>query len=402
MKITFGGKPVRPGQLANEVMKHVFKQATDELRERFSAIRHPKTGEFPTVIILGSSVEDFSARVEGSAELLAIVRQRLRPDELEGIELRVTDEPKRPLKVFLSYAGEDRDEARKIAEALIADGIDTWWAEWSLSAGDSIRQKIDEGLADCTHFVVLLTPTSIDKPWVKTEIDAGFVGKVEARCKFIPLRSNLPVERLTPLLRTVVSPSIDDFEKSILQLRSDIHGLTKKPAVGPAPKVDTSHDSYSQAANVVARYFVVNSKTARFGDMQSTIGELATELKLTPEDVRDALHELRMFFRKIEFERAMPKDELYVEFDAHFTEYNPAEDGLKLALDLVNEAGFPTNTDKIAERYGWSARRLNPAISYLFQRALIRDAKVIASGQWVMPRVDVLSDPMRRFVKSRG
>jgi hypothetical protein len=324
-------------------------------------------------------------------------------EELEGIELRATNAPVAAPKVFLSYAGEDTEAAERIANALISKGIETWWAGWDLAAGDSIRQKIDGGLDECTHFVVLLTPASVDKRWVKTEIDAGFVGKVEERCKFIPLRMGLSIDGLTPLLRTLVSPSLDgNFDTAIVQLASDIHGLTKKPQLGPKPQVDHEHEGYSHAANMIARYFVTKTKHACFADPQASLDELATELGLTEEDVRDGLHELRPYFRKIEFNRAMPLETLFVEFDKVFTDHDPAADGLKLAIDLTNDAEFPTHADKIAERYGWTARRLNPAIAYLMQRGLVRDRKVLASGAWIMIRVDQIPDPMRRFVKSRA
>ena len=402
-KLTVGGRSVRPDQFADEMMKEMFKQFTAELRERFSAIRHPETGEFPTVIVLGHSLEDCSIRIEGSEALLAIVREKMSAEDLEGMELCATDKPAAVPKAFLSYAGEDAGQAERIARALIAKGIDTWWAGWSLSAGQSIRQMIDGGLGDCTHFIVLLTPASLDKPWVKTEIDAGFVGKVEERCRFIPLRKGVSVDALTPLLRTLLSPSLDgDFDAAINQLVNDIHGVTKKPAVGTAPQIEVQHEGYSHAANLIAQYFVAKTKTASIMDPQSHIGELSRELGLTEEDVRDALHELRPFFRKIEFDRAFPLATLFVEFDKTFTDHDPAEDGLKLALDLTNDPDFPVHADQIAERYGWTPRRLNPAIAYLFQRGLIYDRYVLASGPWLMLRVDRDADAMRRFVKSRG
>lgn len=180
-----------------------------------------------------------------------------------------------------------------------------------------------------------------------------------------------------------------------------IHGLTKKPPLGAAPQMDTRHPGYSTAANLIAQYFVAKTKTATFMDPQSNIGELSRDLELTEEDVRDALYELRPFFRKIEFDRAFPLETLFVEFDKAFTDHDPAEDGLRLALDLTNDPDFPVHADQIAERYGWTARRLNPAIAYLFQRGLIHDRKVLASGPWIMLRVDRDADAMRRFVKSR-
>lgn len=78
---------------------------------------------------------------------------------------------------FLSYAAENRELAIRIAKDFQGQGIETFFAEWEIGPGDSIRTKIDEGLGNCTHFVVLLTPESIEKKWVNTEIDAAFVAK---------------------------------------------------------------------------------------------------------------------------------------------------------------------------------------------------------------------------------
>ena len=56
---------------------------------------------------------------------------------------------------------------------------------------------MEEGLGNCTHFVVLLTPTSMTKPWVNAEIDAAFVRRVAGVSKLIALRCGVGV--LKPL-----------------------------------------------------------------------------------------------------------------------------------------------------------------------------------------------------------
>lgn len=78
-----------------------------------------------------------------------------------------------------------------------------------ITAGDSIRQRIDEGIGECTHFIVLLTPKSITKPWVNLEIDAGLVRRLSDQTKLIPLRCGLEPNKLTPLLQTFFSPTVD-------------------------------------------------------------------------------------------------------------------------------------------------------------------------------------------------
>jgi hypothetical protein len=67
-------------------------------------------------------------------------------------------------QAFLCYASEDKDLARRIAADLLKAGIDTFFDDWEIGAGQSLRRKIDDGIASCTHFVVLLTPKSLRIP----------------------------------------------------------------------------------------------------------------------------------------------------------------------------------------------------------------------------------------------
>jgi predicted nucleotide-binding protein len=65
---------------------------------------------------------------------------------------------------FLCYGIEDMALAEKLALAMQSHGIETWWDKWCIRPGDSLRQKVEEGLGNCTHFIALLTPTSINNP----------------------------------------------------------------------------------------------------------------------------------------------------------------------------------------------------------------------------------------------
>lgn len=400
IKFSIGGKTVNPEDIAKELMAAASKVAAEELRERIGSIRHPGTGEFPAVVIRGESLGDMFLIVEGSPELLAIVRARLTPEELSVVQLsaEVGNVP----RVFLSYAFEDRGLAEMVATGLQAQGIETWWAEWAIRAGDSLRQKIDEGLSNCTHFVVLLTPTAIDKPWVNQEMDAGLVRKIRDRCKFIPLRHGLRSELLPPLLSGLLSPEIDAAGANLQQLINDIHGISRKPALGPAPAVTQEpRTGYSPAATAVARVFVTATKNATLDDPQKTIDALASETGLSIDDVRDALHELRSLVEVHSDEYMWPKPELFATFDRFWMEWDPAHDALRLAADLINDIGFPTEPAKIAERYAWAPRRLNPAITHLAERGVIELLTALMSGPYVAVDIE-RTDATRRFVRSRS
>lgn len=310
--------------------------------------------------------------------------------------------------VFLSYTHEDRDLAEKIATQLTTVGIDTWWDEWEIRAGDSIVQKIDEGLGDCTHFIVLLTPRSIDKPWVKAEMDAAFVRKLTDSVKFIPLRCDLSAEQLPPLLRGLLSPQINDVSstETVAQVANDIFGVTKKPLRGSAPTVlDHPAAPYSPAAMTVAEYFCRETEHAATFDPMVANRDLAQTTGLSLDDAVDALHELNYFVDQTEeiaeARYVWPRPAFWPEFDPYF-EYNPdpAGDALAIAARMVNDPEFPTRLSSIAAHLDWQPRRVNPAAAYLMDLEVVRHLSFLGMKQWVVGVIE-RTDATRRFVKSQ-
>ncbi len=388
-----------------EVMKVARKKVEDVIRQKLGTIRHPETGEFPTVAIHGESLEALKAQVEGSPELMKIVKERLAHDDnFSDIKdvVAVGDAEMKPV-VFLSYASEDKELAENIAQKLQQNGIDTWWDEWCINDGDSLRQKIDEGLTACTHFIVLLTPISIKKRWVNEEIDAAFVRMVDQQCKFIPLRHDLPVNQLSPLLKSRKTPEIKNPEQDIQSLINSVYGVTKKPPLGSPPEIistaQTQKTGYSPAATAIAKIFVERTKTALPYDPQIGIEEISDLAGLSEEDIEDAVHELG-HMAGINHRRVFPKSSLFVAFDKFWMEWDPAEDALKLAADVVNDKEFPASVPEIATLYGWNCRRMNVALNYLVERNIVMDIKII-SGEWIMPRIHATAET-RRFVRSRS
>lgn len=403
IKLEFNGKPFNPRTFEETIMKAAMEAAAEQLRERIGSIRHPETGEFPTIVVSGMSLSDMKLRVEGSPELLALVKQRTGfGSEEEGGEAG-KDNTAAP-KAFLSYAWEDRELAKQIATAMQANGIDTWWAEWCMSAGDSLRQKIDAGLDDCTHFVVLLTPVSLSKPWINQEMDAGLMLKLQQQVKFIPLRHQLSAEQLPPLLRGMLSPSVDDPTHDIGQVINDIHGISKKPPLGKVPtairETESTSTEYSAAATAIAKLFVESTRYARKFDPMRSIEQLATQTGLSEEDVKDAIHEMGELVTASPHRPVYPEDELFVMFDHFWMGWNPRADAVTLASDMLNDGTFPTEPVEIGKRYHWEARRLNPAMAYLVNRKLVRALKAMNGGPWLVVHIQK-TDDTRRFVKSR-
>lgn len=74
--------------------------------------------------------------------------------------------------VFISYSSKDASEARRLSRELTRNGIKSWIDEYEILPGDSITQKISEGLNQSDHLIVLLSRSSTQSHWVKSEIQA--------------------------------------------------------------------------------------------------------------------------------------------------------------------------------------------------------------------------------------
>lgn len=77
--------------------------------------------------------------------------------------------------IFISHASEDKAEVViPLAEALRRAGLRVWLDRQELRLGDSLRTKIDEGLANSRFGVVILSPSFFAKHWPQAELDGLF------------------------------------------------------------------------------------------------------------------------------------------------------------------------------------------------------------------------------------
>jgi hypothetical protein len=79
--------------------------------------------------------------------------------------------------VFISHAWEDKEGfVDEFVNELELLGVKTWYDKQQISWGDSMRAKIDEGLAKSRFGVVIISPNYIadGKYWTKTELDGLF------------------------------------------------------------------------------------------------------------------------------------------------------------------------------------------------------------------------------------
>jgi hypothetical protein len=59
--------------------------------------------------------------------------------------------------VFLSYASQDAEAAKRICEALRAAGIEVWFDQSELRGGDAWDRSIRQQIHDCALFVPIIS-----------------------------------------------------------------------------------------------------------------------------------------------------------------------------------------------------------------------------------------------------
>lgn len=74
------------------------------------------------------------------------------------------------LQVFLSHAAQDSEHVAIVRRQIEALGVDVYMAEHDPKPGASIAAKVEQALAECHVFVVLITTASISSAYVQQEI----------------------------------------------------------------------------------------------------------------------------------------------------------------------------------------------------------------------------------------
>ncbi len=105
-------------------------------------------------------------------------------------------------KIFLCHASEDQQFTIRLANELASAGMAVWYSGWAINVGDSIVEKINNGIKNSAFMGVILSHHSVDKPWCKREMNAALQRQLAAKgiqilpivieeCEIPPLLSDI-------------------------------------------------------------------------------------------------------------------------------------------------------------------------------------------------------------------
>jgi TIR domain len=126
--------------------------------------------------------------------------------------------------VFISHASEDKNSfVRPLADALRVSGLSPWYDETTLTVGDSLRRKIDEGLAHSRYGIVVLSHSFFAKEWPQQELDGLMSREVAGAKVILPVWHDITFEEVrgySPILSgRVAAKSSEGLDAVVTKLR---------------------------------------------------------------------------------------------------------------------------------------------------------------------------------------
>ena len=111
---------------------------------------------------------------------------------------------------FLSHSSADKPFIRQLAADLTANGIDVWLDEQRIRVGDSIPEKLAQGLAGSDFFLIAMSGHASGSAWVQKELNNALVNEVQRRkVHILPLKLDE-----TPMPPIIGDKKYADFSKS--------------------------------------------------------------------------------------------------------------------------------------------------------------------------------------------
>ncbi len=172
----------------------------------------PSSGRWYVTVDLGG----YSGKVSSSVRVLPGMLPQAKQAALSTVPSLVQDREMpmgygedpivRQYDVFISHASEDKDEVvRPLAIALQSKGLKVWYDEFELKIGDSLRRKIDKGLANSRFGIVVLSKDFIRKGWTNYELDGIITKSVSGEQIVLPIWHNITKQEVIDY-----SPSLAD------------------------------------------------------------------------------------------------------------------------------------------------------------------------------------------------
>ncbi|MCH8294886.1 toll/interleukin-1 receptor domain-containing protein, partial [Candidatus Poribacteria bacterium] len=144
--------------------------------------------------------------------------------------------------IFISHATKDDDFVKQLREQLESLNLTVWVDSRKLRGGDKLASEIEQAIQDARQVIVVLSPNTVNSPWVRKEIQIALS---------VEQRGEKKDYRVIPLLLEGIEPTAlelwFDTEPVAVPIQTTIGGLSEKmPAILTALGEQLPEDYQSQ------------------------------------------------------------------------------------------------------------------------------------------------------------
>ena len=127
---------------------------------------------------------------------------------------------KRKYQVFVSHATADKWLAITFCEKIEAAGASTFRDDRDINGGDDIPEEIRTQIKQSRELVVLLTPESVDRPWVLLEVGAAWGRRKSYR--IVPVLCHVSVDAIPGIIKGKKAFHLNEFDKYLKELEERV------------------------------------------------------------------------------------------------------------------------------------------------------------------------------------
>jgi hypothetical protein len=128
-------------------------------------------------------------------------------------------------RVFVSHATPDKWIAKMMCERIESVGAEAFRDDRDIETGDDIPDEIRRALISSQELVILMTPVSVERPWVLMEAGAFWGQRKNAR--IIAVLCHVNAENIPDMIRSKKAIPINEFDVYLQELSIRIKGGTR-------------------------------------------------------------------------------------------------------------------------------------------------------------------------------
>lgn len=147
---------------------------------------------------------------------------------------------------FICHASEDKELfVRDLAQQLLRNGASVFYDEYSIKLGDSLTQKINEGLQNANYGIIVLSNFFFDKKWTNAELQSIFNKSINDVFKLLIIYHNINHEFVRsrfPLLADIKATSSEKGFEKVADELFEAAGIVPQLGYMTIPFADTGID----------------------------------------------------------------------------------------------------------------------------------------------------------------